>query len=94
VAGLPWGDCRELRQACLRKEELREECLGKKVPSAALEFIASPPPVIEREQRYNFTRQFRERLCGPDLLLEPSFSRGVHFIQYHSLVEVLNGYAT
>jgi hypothetical protein len=30
----------------------------------------------------------------PDLFLEPSFSRGVHFIQYHSLVEVLNGYAT
>jgi hypothetical protein len=28
------------------------------------------------------------------LFLEPSFSRGVYFVRYHSLVEVLNGYAT
>jgi hypothetical protein len=36
----------------------------------------------------------RKALGVPDLFLEPSFSRGVHFVQYHSLVEVLNGYAT
>jgi hypothetical protein len=59
----------------------------------------------ELQSHYLFTDRFGrpgkgndkgkvEGLVGYDLFLEPSFSRGVHFVQYHSLVEVLNGYAT
>ena len=50
----------------------------------------------ERAYRCDFMCQFRERRM-PDMFLELSFSRGVHFHTIslvESLVEVLNGYAT